>query len=181
MIFVQIFLTAALAALGIAILSFIVFWLAWIYYFRHYVVPYVPTSKTRITTVIKNAAYNKKNQTFLDIGAGDGSVIIAAARAGFQATGIEANPVLVYIARWRIRRAGLSDKARIIRGDFFTVMFPPSDVVYMYLLPQIVTKLTPKIRKEMPDGATVIVHSFPLPDWEPVKKEDKLLIYKVEK
>lgn len=181
MVFVQLLLTVALAALSIAILGFILFWVTWIYYFTYYVVPYIPTRRSILSSAIKYAKGSSATRTFLDIGAGDGSVVIAAARAGFNATGIEANPLLVYVARWRIRRAGLSNKARMIHGDFFTVMFPPADVVYLFLVPQIVAKLAPKIRKEMPAGATVIVHSFPFPDWQPVHTDDKLLIYRVEK
>jgi SAM-dependent methyltransferase len=178
MIFIQLLLSLALLLLCIAVISFTIFAIFWAYYFTRYIVPYVPTQDALTDLAI---AYAKKSggKTFLDIGAGDGKVVIAAAHAGFDAVGIEANPLLVHIARWRIRRAGLQSRAKVIRGDFFASPFPPSDIVFMFLLPQIVRKLKGKLQNELPKESTIIVHSFPIPDWEPTFTEGKLLIYKI--
>lgn len=178
MIFIQLLLTLALFLLCLAVISFTLFAAFWAYYFTRYVVPYVPTQQELTDLAI---AYAKRSggKTFLDIGAGDGKVVIAAARAGFDAVGIEANPLLVHIARWRIRRAGLQDRAKIIHGDFFAAPLPSSDIVFMFLLPQIVRKLKIKLQNDLPKESTIIVHSFPIPEWEPTFTEGKLLIYKM--
>ncbi len=78
-------------------------------------------------------------QTLLELGSGDGKVVLVAARAGLQVVGIELNPFLVLVSRlrtWRYRK-----QVRIIWGDFWRVDWPECDGVFAFLLGRFMTKL----------------------------------------
>ena len=70
----------------------------------------VPTTEKRVWQMIGFLDLNKAGKA-VDLGAGDGRLIIALAKAGIEAHGYEINPFLVSLARKNIKEAGLEDKA----------------------------------------------------------------------
>ena len=100
--------------------------------------PYLPTMRPQI-----EAAFDllelKKGQTLLELGCGDGRVLVEAAKRGYRAVGIELNLVLVFVALWRTRR--YRDNVRVIWGNYWAKPWPPSDAVFTFLLDSFMPKL----------------------------------------
>jgi SAM-dependent methyltransferase len=127
---------------------------------------WIPTPDTLVTKMLQ-AAKTTENDVVYDLGAGEGKIPIAAARE-FKArsVGIEYNPDMAALAKRNAERAGVADKVKIIAGDIFENDFSGSDVVTLYLLPELNFKLRPSILKMKP-GTRVVSHAFNMRDWEP--------------
>ena len=101
----------------------------------------------------------------MDLGSGDGKIVIAAARRGAKALGIEYNPDMVKLATENAQKAGVGDKASFRRADIFQTDFSQATVITLYLLPALNMKLRPTILTMRP-GTRVVSHSFTMEDWE---------------
>jgi SAM-dependent methyltransferase len=100
--------------------------------------PYLPTLRPQMRTALELLDL-KPGQTLLELGCGDGNVLIAAAQAGYNVVGIELNPILATIAWFRTRR--YRKQVRVICGNFWTVPWPEADGVYVFLLDRFMPKL----------------------------------------
>ncbi|RJQ36393.1 hypothetical protein C4552_03845 [Candidatus Parcubacteria bacterium] len=138
--------------------------------------PFVPSSRARIRCMVALADI-RPGQRAADIGAGDGRIVIALARAGAIATGFEINPLLVWFARLRIRLAGLGNRATVNRSNFWHQSFAPFDIVTVYGLPSIMPDLEVKLRRELKPGSRVVSNAFPFPHWQPLKTEGTVFLY----
>lgn len=107
----------------------------------------------------------KPSDTLIDLGAGDGKIVIAAARAGARGIGVEFNPDLVALARQRAQMAGVAERAHFEQGDIFTYDFSHASVVTLYLLPKINLRLRHRLLALVP-GTRVASHSFDMGDWK---------------
>lgn len=91
--------------------------------------PYVPTLQRDLEVLFKGLKL-QKNDHFVDLGAGDGKVLLMAARRGAQASGVELNPFLVWIARWRLRKYS---GASVTLGDLWRYKLPQGTTyVFMF-------------------------------------------------
>ncbi len=139
--------------------------------------PWVPTS---IATVRKMLALAKVNQndTLVDLGSGDGRIIIMAAEEfGASAFGVEADPLRVLWSRKVIRRRGLKDKVKVIWGNFFTQSLVEASVVAIYQGHDINNQLKTKLASELTPGTRVVSYSFPFDGWTPVETTKNPNIY----
>jgi hypothetical protein len=122
-------------------------------------VVYVPTPESSVATMLELAA-PKPSETLVDLGCGDGRILVAAAqRYGCRALGYDIDPARISEARARITAAGLSGRVRAEVGDLFQVDLSAIDVVTLYLLPQLNAKLIPRLMQLRP-GARVVSHDF---------------------
>ena len=93
-------------------------------------------TKQAITQLVQRQSniHNKTSKRFIDLGSGDGRVVIAAAQAGYQATGIELNPVLVSLSYIAAYRAGVLSKVSFRMKDFWSINLQEYDAIrYTYL------------------------------------------------
>ncbi len=125
---------------------------------------WVPTPEDLIAAMLDMAKVTP-NDYVIDLGSGDGRIVIAAAKRGARALGIEFNPDMVELSRQNAEKAGVSDKATFVQGDIFEKDFSQATVLTMYLLPELNMKLRPKIL-EMTPGTRVVTHAFDMDDWE---------------
>lgn len=102
----------------------------------------------------------------IDLGSGDGRLVIAAARLGARARGVEYNPDMVELSRENAEEAGVSDKVEFIHGDIFEYDFSDATVITMFLLPSLNVKLRPKLLQMKP-GTRIVSNSFSMGDWRP--------------
>ncbi len=102
----------------------------------------------------------------MDLGSGDGRIVIAAAKRGAKSLGIEYNPDMVKLAQENAQKAGVTDRASFRRADIFQTDFSQATVITLYLLPTLNMKLRPQILQMKP-GTRVVSHSFTMEDWEP--------------
>jgi len=133
-------------------------------------VPFVPTPYEVVKETLKIAGL-KSNEYLLDLGCGDGRVLIIGAEDfGAKAVGIETRSDLVLKAALSVMRAHLTDRVLIIQGDFFKLNLSFADVVFMYLLSSVNEKLRPKLESELKTGARVVSHDFEVRGWKPASK-----------
>lgn len=138
--------------------------------------PFVRSKKDKIQTMIRLADI-KPGMRIMDLGSGDGSILIEAARAGAAGTGVEINPFLVPYSQWRIRRAGFADTIHILKQDFRAADLSNADVIFVYLLPRALKKLESRFAQDLTPGTRIISNSFKLPGWRPETVEDNVYRY----
>lgn len=138
--------------------------------------PYVRSKKDRIQTMVQLADI-KAGTRVMDLGSGDGSILIEAAQAGAVGTGVEINPFLVPYSRWRIKRAGLSDKVTILKQDFRAADISNADVIFVYLLPRALKMLDHRFVHELKPGTRIVSNGFKLAEWTPKHTRDNVYCY----
>lgn len=130
-------------------------------------IPYVPT-RQRIVKKLIRVAQLKPHETVYDLGCGDGRLLIEARRkAKINAVGFEIAP-LVYLLAWvtkLLARSPISLKFQ----NLFKTNLRQADVIFCYLLPEAMVKISRKIKKECRKGTRIISHTFQLPGFDPIK------------
>lgn len=105
--------------------------------------PYVPTLDAQAKAALELLDL-AAGQTLLELGSGDGKVLVAAARAGLNVVGIELNPLLVIVS-W-LRTLRYRKQVRIIWGDFWRVEWPECDGVFSFLLGRFMPRLDERMK-----------------------------------
>jgi len=126
---------------------------------------WVPTPLSLIERMLDMAKLTAKDLHY-DLGSGDGRTVIAAAKRGAQAVGVEYNPDMVALSERNAAKQGVAGKAKFIHGDIFKTDFSQATVLTLYLLPSLNLKLRPTILKMKP-GTRVVSHAFTMDDWQP--------------
>jgi SAM-dependent methyltransferase len=111
-----------------------------------YGAPYLPTLAPQIDIALELVDL-KDGQHLLELGCGDGRVLIAAAEKGIQVTGYELNPILALLAWLRTRK--YNGQVKIVWGNFWRHKMPPMDGIFVFLLPRYMEKLDKKIVHDM--------------------------------
>ena len=112
------------------------------------------------------------NDFVMDLGSGDGRIVIAAAKRGARATCIEYNPDMVDLSKRNAENAGVSGKASFVNADLFATDLSRATVITMYLLPSLNLKLRPIILDLKP-GTRIVSHAFNMGDWQSDKTIEK--------
>ena len=129
--------------------------------------PYAPTPEDSIVVALRLAAL-KGGELLVDLGCGDGRVLITAVRDfGAKANGYEIQHKLVEDARRRIQSAGLFSDIQIFENDFFNEDLSGADVVFTYLTPQVGPALASKLGGELRSGSRVVAYRYPIRSWKP--------------
>lgn len=127
--------------------------------------PYVPTKQKEINQFLKEAGL-KKGQFFIELGCGDGRVVrTAVEKYGVKGLGIEINIFLVWLSRllaWRKHLKGI----KFEYGNVFKTPMQDADVVYLFLMPEMLKKLVPRFERECKKSTLFISHGFRLQGWE---------------
>ena len=124
---------------------------------------WVPTPNELIQKMLDMAKLTPSDVHF-DLGSGDGRTVIAAAKRGTKAVGVEYNPDMVELSKRAAQKEGVTARAEFIRGDIFQTDFSKATVLTLYLLPSLNLKLRPTILNMMP-GTRVVSHAFTMGDW----------------
>ncbi|CAN5531744.1 hypothetical protein BH11PLA2_BH11PLA2_39180 [soil metagenome] len=138
--------------------------------FRNPDVPFVVTPHDVVDEML-NLAEAKPGDMLVDLGSGDGRVLIAAGKRGITSRGIEIDPEWADKSRVLIAEAGLSDKAKVVRGDIFRENFKDATVVTMFLKVDLNARLRPQIDQLKP-GTRIVSHMWSMPGATPVKTID---------
>ena len=143
---------------------------------------WIPTPKDVVRKMLSFADVGPQD-TLIDLGSGDGRIILLAAQEfGASALGIEADPLRVLITRIRVRLKGLEDQVEVIWGNFFKSDFRAASVVTIYQSTEINKKLKQQLEEQLHPGARVVTYSFIFEGWEPVKVDEstKLYLYEIK-
>lgn len=144
-------------------------------------VPWVPTQEKRIRRAL-DLVKIQQGEVLYDLGAGDGRVLILAAREfGACTVGIEIGPVQCALVALRAWFSGSRRNIKIRCGNMYRVNLGEADVVFMYLTSKHVSRLVDKLEKELRPGARVVSVAVEFPNWEPkeVDRENLLFIYEM--
>jgi len=134
--------------------------------------PYVPTLDKQARAALELLEL-KPGQTLLELGSGDGKVLIVAAQAGLCVVGIELNPFLVAISWLRTRR--YRKQVRIIWGDFWRVRWPECDGVFAFLLDRFMSNLDVQMRQIK---KPLVSFAFQIPGRTADAMQDGVYLYK---
>lgn len=131
-------------------------------------VVWVPTPEDLVSTMLDLAKVTSSD-ILVDLGSGDGRTVIAAAKRGAQAVGIEFNPEMVKLSVNNAKKEGVTDKAQFLNMDLYQYDLSKATVITMFLLPEINLKLRPRILDLRP-GTRIVSNTFTMGEWEPDKE-----------
>lgn len=138
---------------------------------------YYPTTNPSVAKMLKLAKVTSKD-TVLDIGSGDGRILIAAAQLGATTIGYEINPFLVLKSRRLIRQSRLEKLATVYWKSFWKADFRKATVITVYLFPHLMNRLQLLIEKKAKKNIRVVANDYPFPNLKPDKTSDKIYLYK---
>ena len=145
----------------------IVLGLVYGYFIFYKDVGWVPTPQALIEIMLDMANVTSSDYV-IDLGSGDGRMVVAAAERGATALGIEYNPDFVELARLAAAKAGVSANATFEEADIFESDFSQATVVILFLSSKANLKLRPKILALKP-GTRIVSNHFIMGDWRPDK------------
>jgi hypothetical protein len=126
---------------------------------------WVPTNLTLVYKMLELTAVTSDDYV-IDLGSGDGRTVIAAAKRGAKALGIEYNPDMVELSKRNAAKEGVTDRASFVQGDIFETDFSKATVLTLFLLPNLNVRLRPTIL-DMKPGTRVASNTFDMDEWKP--------------
>ena len=171
------FLLVFLAAMVFMVL------LLWAAFFTK--VPFIPVDR-KILPVIVSAMRLEKGGVVYDLGCGDGRVLAACSVSNPEAQyiGLDKDWLPIILAKWRTRH---NKNIKILRQDFFRHNLAETTHIYMYLLPEMMDALLPKLEKELRSGTRLVACDYAFAKKQPVeiidlnrankKRGKRLLVY----
>jgi hypothetical protein len=127
-------------------------------------VVWVPTPDATVEATLDLAGL-KPDDYAIDLGSGDGRMIIAAARRGARGHGVEYNPQMVEYSTKRAREAGVADRAQFVQGDMYVADISKASVLPLFLLTQNLDQLVPNFLKLRP-GTRIVTVTYTITDWD---------------
>jgi SAM-dependent methyltransferase len=138
--------------------------------------PFVPSNLDNIKKLLRLAGV-KKGKRFYDLGSGDGRIVIEAAKLKANAVGIEQSYLRILISRFKVSTQKIR-KATFLHGNFLKSNFSSADVIYIYLLPKVLSRLEDKLKKELKKGSVVITKDYHFSHWRAFKRIEGFYLYK---
>ena len=133
--------------------------------------PYVPTPQIVVDEMLKMAGVTAKDFV-MDLGSGDGRMIITAARS-FKASGVgvDIDAKLVELSNKQAKTDGVGDLVKFIEQDMFKADISKATVVTLYVLPDFMEKLRPKLLAELKPGTRIVAHDYYMSEWYPDRQQ----------
>jgi SAM-dependent methyltransferase len=136
--------------------------------------PYLPTLKPQIKAAL-DLADLKAGDHLLELGCGDGRVLLAAAKRGLRVTGYELNPWLALLAWLRTRR--YRRQVKVVWGNFWRAGWPEAQAIFTFLLPKYMSKLDKKVIQYGRKPVKLVSFAFEIPGRRPAKVKDGVFLY----
>ena len=136
--------------------------------------PWVVTPQALVDTMLDMAVV-QPGERLLDLGSGDGRVVISAAQRGLHAVGVELDAGLVAMSSESAAEAGVADRAKFVQTDLFEYDFADADVITFFLLPELTIRLRPTFFNLRP-GTRIVSNTWDMrgteenpeaPGWDP--------------
>jgi hypothetical protein len=128
---------------------------------------WVPTPPTLVDKMLDMAEVTARDFV-IDLGSGDGRNVIAAAKRGARALGVEYDAGLVQVSRRRAAEEGVAERASFVQGDMFEADISQATVLALFLLPDNLTQLKPKFERLRP-GTRIVTNGYQIVGWEPAE------------
>jgi ribosomal protein L11 methylase PrmA len=148
---------------------------AWLFH-----TPFYPSNPKKLKSVFDELNIDLRGKNFLDLGSGDGRVVVWAVKNGMSAEGIEINPYLSLLSKLRIKLNRASSKAKILNKNFKNHNFSKYDIVYTYIFKEYIDEIEDKLFNQMKPGSVIISKIFKFSNRQVDKKIGEFNIYFVE-
>ncbi|XP_072759717.1 ATP synthase subunit C lysine N-methyltransferase isoform X2 [Anoplolepis gracilipes] len=149
--------------------------------FRKICLPYVPATHQQVKNIIR--ALNGRSGSLIDLGSGDGRIVLAAAKHGFKAHGIELNTWLVWYSKFKALINGLSNDTAFFKQDLWKYNLGKYDNIVIFGVDQMMEDIEKKFNRELYKGSLVIACRYPLPNTHPIMTIghgiDTVWVYKI--
>ncbi len=126
-------------------------------------VVWVPTPESMVALMLDMARVTPADLV-VDLGSGDGRMVIAAAKRGARSRGVEYNPDMVQLSRARAHEAGVQARATFVQGDMYEAEIGDATVMALFLLTENLRRLQPKLLALTP-GTRIVSNTFAIPEW----------------
>lgn len=126
---------------------------------------WVPTPQMLVDKMLDLAKVTPGDY-LMDLGSGDGRLVITAVKRGASALGIEYNQEMVDLSIRNAAKEGVSSKAEFLQADLFETDLSKATVITLFLLPGINLKLRPRLL-ELKPGTRIVSNTFTMEEWEP--------------
>lgn len=141
--------------------------------------PYVRT-KAAVAAAMMELLGPSAGQTIVDLGSGDGRLLLAAADAGCNAVGYELNLPLVLWSRFHVWRKGLSKVIDVRWANLWKADLSGADVVMVFGFSTMMERLGRKFTDELKPGARIVCERYRIPGWREVAERGGAYLYKKE-
>ena len=138
----------------------------------------LPPAPVKTLSSTTPSAHPRRRPILIDLGSGDGRLVIEAARRGYDGVGLELNPVLIAHSYFSAARAGVLPHVSFRMRDFWSESLNAYDAVSCFGVAPVMSKLEEKLNKEARQGTSVLCFRFPLPFRKPITRENELYFYK---
>jgi hypothetical protein len=157
---------------------------------RKHTLPYIPATPKQIKNVFKSIklySASKHIQNTLpskgfspklvDLGSGDGRIVMEAAKRGFQATGVELNAVLVLYSKFATlknwKNKSIKDdltllKPKFKRADFWSLNMNEYDIIVVFGVQEMMKDLASKLKTEIKNDTLIVSCRNPIPNFKSV-------------
>ena len=139
---------------------------------------FLPSHSQAVLKIVQ-ASGAGPGRKIVDLGSGDGRLVIALAKTGAQVDGFEINPILIWWSRLRIKKTGLVDRARIYQRNFWSVNLSEYDTVVLFGTTHIMQRLENKLKSELHKGSLVVSNVFQFPGLEEMKNDKGIYVYRI--
>jgi hypothetical protein len=137
--------------------------------------PYLPTLSKQMDAALDALAL-KPGQTVLELGSGDGRVLLAAAKRGVNAVGIELSPVL-FVISW-LRTIRYRKQVTVIFGNYFVTKWPRADAIFVFMINRQMGKLDAHIEQWRGKRHVRLASvAFQVPNKKPLYEQDGVFVY----
>lgn len=140
--------------------------------------PFVATDRKKIATIMKFANI-KAGETVVDLGSGDGRLLLASALRGAKAIGYELNPLLISLSLIHAKLKGILNEVTVIRQSLWKADLKVADVIFVYSLKRDIKKFEDFVYQNAKKGTRIIVNTNPFPNKKPQKHENGIFLYVV--
>lgn len=168
----------------LAQIAFLIIWVCTIFLGLSFLWPFLvrgaawtPTPRETVRKMLELAKVSHED-IVVDLGSGDGRIIIIAAKEfGANAIGIEVDPLRIAWSRWKVRRSILQDKVQVVRGNFFTQDLSDATVVTVFQRTGTNKRLKAKLTSELKPGTRVVSYIHLFDGWIPAETDEGFGIY----
>jgi SAM-dependent methyltransferase len=136
--------------------------------------PYLPTLGPQVNAALALASL-QQGQTLIELGCGDGKMLVAAAKQGYKVVGYELNPLLYVLCKIRTRK--YRQQVKVIWGNFWHKKWPQADAIFTFLLPRYMQKLDKKIMQSAPKPVKLVSFAFDVPGRQADAERDGVYLY----
>lgn len=138
--------------------------------------PFEASRKKRVKEIIGISGV-KKGDKVIELGSGDGRIVIEFAKKGAIVKGFEINPILVYISRRKIKKENLQNNAKIYWKSFWKADFSKYDLIVLFQFPTIMKRLENKIKQQAKENVKIISNTWKFPSLKLIKDVGNVRLY----